>query len=146
MCCSSCMSFNSVQSFVIENCNGPTIENGLNKVCLHPLSRTFTFYAITTTLPHPELLVKESYVKELKMKYKPRAESIQHSISSRAAQRNNHYTTSELSNVRPIFLLILISIEPFRSPRALLTNALVQWFLSSGKFPNFQFPTSGNFW
>ena len=44
MCCSSCMSHNSVQSFVIENCNGPTIENGLNNVCLHPLSRTFTFY------------------------------------------------------------------------------------------------------
>ena len=44
MCCSSCMSLNSVQSFVIENCNGPTIENGLNDVCLHPLSRTFTFY------------------------------------------------------------------------------------------------------
>ena len=42
MCCSSCISLNSVQSFVIENCNGPTIENGLNNVCLHPLSRTFT--------------------------------------------------------------------------------------------------------
>ena len=42
MCCLSCMSLNSVQSFVIENCNGPTIENGLNNVCLHPLSRTFT--------------------------------------------------------------------------------------------------------
>ena len=38
MCCSS---------FVIENCNGPTIENGLNNVCLHPLSRTFTFYLYT---------------------------------------------------------------------------------------------------
>ena len=38
------MSLNSVQSFVIENCNGPTIENGLNNVCLHPLSRTFTFF------------------------------------------------------------------------------------------------------
>ena len=37
------MSLHSVQSFVIENCNGPTIENGLNNVCLHPLSRTFTF-------------------------------------------------------------------------------------------------------
>ena len=37
------MSLNSVQSFVIESCNGPTIENGLNNVCLHPLSRTFTF-------------------------------------------------------------------------------------------------------
>ena len=37
------MSLNSVQSFVIENCNGPTNENGLNNVCLHPLSRTFTF-------------------------------------------------------------------------------------------------------
>ena len=46
MCCSSCMSLNSVQSFVIENCNGPTIENGLNSVCLHPLSRTFTFNII----------------------------------------------------------------------------------------------------
>ena len=45
MCCSSCMSLNSVQSFVIENCNGP-IENGLNNVCLHPLSRTFTFYKL----------------------------------------------------------------------------------------------------
>ena len=43
MCCSSYMSLNSVQSFVIENCNGPTIENGLNNVCLHPLSHTFTF-------------------------------------------------------------------------------------------------------
>ena len=30
MCCSSCVSLNSVQSFVIENCNGP-IENGLNQ-------------------------------------------------------------------------------------------------------------------
>ena len=38
------MSLDSVQSFVIENCNGPTIENGLNNVCLHPLSRTFTFF------------------------------------------------------------------------------------------------------
>ena len=38
------MSLDSVQSFVIENCNGPTIENGLNNVCLHPLSRTFTFH------------------------------------------------------------------------------------------------------
>ena len=37
------MSLNSVQSFVIENCNGPTTENGLNNVCLHPLSLTFTF-------------------------------------------------------------------------------------------------------
>ena len=37
------MSLNSVQSFMIENCNGPTIENGPNNVCLHPLSRTFTF-------------------------------------------------------------------------------------------------------
>ena len=37
------MSHNSVQSFVIENSNGPTIEKGLKKVCLHPLSRAFTF-------------------------------------------------------------------------------------------------------
>ena len=49
MCCSSCMSFNSVQSFVINNCNGP-IENGLNIVCLHPLSRTFTFILKWTSL------------------------------------------------------------------------------------------------
>ena len=42
MCNSSCMFLNSVQSFAIENCNGPTIENDLNNVCLHPLSRTFT--------------------------------------------------------------------------------------------------------
>ena len=44
MCCSSCMSLNSVQSFVIENCNRPTIENGLNNVCLHPLSRTLYLF------------------------------------------------------------------------------------------------------
>ena len=25
MCCSSCMSLNNVQLFMIENCNGPTI-------------------------------------------------------------------------------------------------------------------------
>ena len=43
------MSLNSVQSFVIENCNWPTIENGLNNVCLHPLSRTFTFTFFTAT-------------------------------------------------------------------------------------------------
>ena len=42
------MSINSVQSFVIENYNGPTIENGLNNVCLHPLSRTFTFTSALT--------------------------------------------------------------------------------------------------
>ena len=41
--CSSCMSLNRVQSFVIDNCNGPPIENGLNNMCLQPLSRTFTF-------------------------------------------------------------------------------------------------------
>ena len=35
------MCHNSVQSFVIDN--GPPIDNGLNNVCLHPLSRTFTF-------------------------------------------------------------------------------------------------------
>ena len=50
MCCSSCMSFNSVQSFVIDNCNGPPIENGLNNVCLHPLSRTFTFTVLLETM------------------------------------------------------------------------------------------------
>ena len=32
------MSLNSVQPFVIENCNGSSIENGLNNVCLYPLS------------------------------------------------------------------------------------------------------------
>ena len=44
------MSLNSVQSFVIENCNGPTIENGLNNVCLHPLSRTFTFLPLCNNI------------------------------------------------------------------------------------------------
>ena len=43
MCCLSCMSLNSVQSFVIENCNGPLLENGLNIAFLHRLSRTFPF-------------------------------------------------------------------------------------------------------
>ena len=43
MCCLSCMSLNNVQSFVIDNCNGPPIENGLHNVCLHPLFRIFTF-------------------------------------------------------------------------------------------------------
>ena len=28
---------------MIDICNGPPIENGLNNVCLHPLSCTFTF-------------------------------------------------------------------------------------------------------
>ena len=46
------MSINSVQSFVIENCNGPTIENGLNNVCLHPLSRTFTFNSTSSFLAY----------------------------------------------------------------------------------------------
>ena len=54
MCCSSCMSLNSVQSFVIENYNGPTIENGLNNVCLHPLSRTFTFFSRGDNTAHFE--------------------------------------------------------------------------------------------
>ena len=31
MYCSPCMSLNSVQSFVIENCDGPQIENDLNQ-------------------------------------------------------------------------------------------------------------------
>ena len=54
------MSLNSVQSFVIENCNGPTIENGLNNVCLHPLSRTFifTFLLLQCWLPSCLLLMK----------------------------------------------------------------------------------------
>ena len=44
------MSLNSVQSFVIDNCNGPSIENSLNNVCLHTLSRTFTFNVHGTEL------------------------------------------------------------------------------------------------
>ena len=32
MCCSSCTSLNSVQSFVIDNCYGTPIENDLNDV------------------------------------------------------------------------------------------------------------------
>ena len=50
------MSLNSVQSFVIENCNGPTIENGLNNVCLHPLSRTFTFTVFSLSM-HSERVI-----------------------------------------------------------------------------------------
>ena len=50
MCCLSCISLNSVQSFVIENCNGLPIENGLDNVCLHLLSRTFTFYRVNLVL------------------------------------------------------------------------------------------------
>ena len=55
MCCtcckssinnSSCLSLNSVQSFVSDNCNGPPIENGLNNVCLHQLSHAFTFLTL----------------------------------------------------------------------------------------------------
>ena len=45
MCCSSCMFLNSDQSFVVHNCNGPPIENGLNNMCLHSLSRTH-FYVM----------------------------------------------------------------------------------------------------
>ena len=40
------MSLKSVQSFVIDNCNGPPIENGLNNVCLNRLSHTFTFITV----------------------------------------------------------------------------------------------------
>ena len=43
------MSLNSAQFFAIENCNWPTIENGLNNLCLHPLSRTFTFNSLNQT-------------------------------------------------------------------------------------------------
>ena len=56
------MSLNSVQSFVIENCNGPTIENGLNNVCLHPLSRTFTFYA---NWPYHQIFVESLRVRSI---------------------------------------------------------------------------------
>ena len=54
------MSLNGVQSFVIENCNGPTIENGLNNVCLHPLSRTFTFTFFTTVFTVEVLNLKSA--------------------------------------------------------------------------------------
>ena len=72
-CCSSCMSLNSVQSFVIENCNGPTIENGLNNVCLHPLSHTFTLYLLPNackakTILHADdsvLLCEENDIQKL---------------------------------------------------------------------------------
>ena len=47
MCCSSCMSLNSVQSFVID-CNGPPI--GLNNMYLHPLFPIFTFTTYATQL------------------------------------------------------------------------------------------------
>ena len=68
MCCSSCMSLNSVQSFMIENCNGPTIENGLNNVCSHPLSRTFTFF--TKKITRKSTCYRKNYSSNLlKQKY-----------------------------------------------------------------------------
>ena len=66
------MSLNSVQSFVIENCNGPTIENGLNNVCLHPLSRTFTFRTksiCSSTFGNAELHIRENLTRNRKMLY-----------------------------------------------------------------------------
>ena len=36
VCCSTCLSSDSVQSFMINICNGPPIENGLHNVCLAP--------------------------------------------------------------------------------------------------------------
>ena len=82
MCCSSCMSLNSVQSFVIDNCNGPPIENGLNNVRLHPLSCTFTFTPLTTLFLHTQKLtageriffIVQSGVEELKIKKGERKE------------------------------------------------------------------------
>ena len=41
--CSCCMSSNSVQSFMIDICNGPPIENGLHDVCLAPAVPFLTF-------------------------------------------------------------------------------------------------------
>ena len=59
MCCSTCMSLNSVQSFVIENCNGPTFENGLNQGCATfftggPLSKILT----TSRASHRQICIK----------------------------------------------------------------------------------------
>ena len=61
MCCSLCMSLNSVQSFVIENCNGPPIENGRNNVCLHLLSRAFTFFYLDLSFILSASLDKHAY-------------------------------------------------------------------------------------
>ena len=81
------MSFNSVQSFVIENCNGPTIENGLNNVCLHPLSRTFAFYLWGETircaaiskkkkLAMQKILSKKILINEILLKHVEASEQI----------------------------------------------------------------------
>ena len=59
------MSLNSVQSFVIDNCNGPTIENGLNNVCLHPLSRTFIFKMLMRSTVFPFSVILKSVLKSL---------------------------------------------------------------------------------
>ena len=36
VCCLFCLSFNSVQSFMIDICNKPPVKNGLHNVCLAP--------------------------------------------------------------------------------------------------------------
>ena len=78
-CCSSYMSLNSVQSFVIENCNGPTIENGLNNVCLHPLSRNFIFrkHEKMKKMRVDRLRLQPNHYKKLTTEIKNKAECIQ---------------------------------------------------------------------
>ena len=73
------MSLNSVQSFVIENCNGPTIENGLNNVCLHPLYRTFTFlYRVAAASKSSSSLCSLSQSVEFNVQYNLKITSIIH--------------------------------------------------------------------
>ena len=54
----------NVQSFVIDNYNGPPIENGLNNVCLHPLSLAFTFTEILAAYIHLEYM-KSDFARDI---------------------------------------------------------------------------------
>ena len=84
----------------------------------------FFVYCITTTLPHPELHDKESYVKKTKFVKNTYLEQSRTRSVWLAVQRNNYYSASQMPNLRPIFLLLLISVKPYRSTSTLLTNAL----------------------
>ena len=59
------MSSNSAQSFIIDICNGPPMENNLHNMCLHPLSRTH-FYVMYPTPAEPSFfLTKRGFIKAI---------------------------------------------------------------------------------
>ena len=105
--------------FVFRRCDW------LEQLREYSASNELFVYSVTTTLPHPKLHDEKLYVKEIKF-----VENI-NLVQSRtrnvraAAQRNYLYTTSQLPKMCTIFLLLLISVEPYRSLSALLTRALV---------------------